>query len=94
MNGFWEGRSERAIVDVRVFNPFAPSNAASLLSACYKKHENIKKRAYGQRIRENEHASFTPVVMSVTGGLAHEVTHFYKHLASLLSRKWRMNIQL
>ena len=27
MNGFW-GRSERASVDVRVFNPFAPSNAA------------------------------------------------------------------
>ena len=85
---FGGGRSERAFVDVRVFNPFAPSNAASSLSACYKKHENIKKRAYGQRIREIEHASFTPVVMSTTGGLAHEATYFYKHLASLLSRKW------
>ena len=37
------GRSEHAFVDVHVFNPFAPSNAASSLSACYKKHENIKK---------------------------------------------------
>ena len=55
MNGFW-GRSERAFVDVRVLNPFAPSNAASSLSACYKKHENTKKRAYGQKIREIEHA--------------------------------------
>ena len=55
------GRSERAFVDVRVFNPFAPSNAVSSLFACYKQHENIKKRAYGQRIREIEH--FTPVVM-------------------------------
>ena len=82
------GRSERAFVDVRVFNPFAPSNAASSLSACYKKHENSKKRAYGQRIREIEHASFTPVVMSATGGLAHEATYFYKRLASLLSHKW------
>ena len=82
------GRSERAFVDVHVFNPFAPSNAASSLSACYKKHKNIKKRAYGQRIRENEHASFTPVVMSATGGLAHETTYFYIHLASLLPRKW------
>ena len=27
--------------------------------------------------------------MSATGGLAHEATYFYKHLASLLSRKWR-----
>ena len=82
------GRSERAFVDVRVFNPFAPSNAASSLSACYKKHENSKKRAYGQRILEIEHASFTPVVMSATGGLAHEATCFYKRLASLLSHKW------
>ena len=46
------------------------------------------RRAYGQRIQENEHASFTPVVMSATGGLVHEATYFYKHLASLLSRKW------
>ena len=82
------GRSERAFVDVRVFNPFAPSNAAISLSACYKKHENSKKRAYGQRIREIEHASFTPVVMSATGGLAHEATCFYKRLVSLLSHKW------
>ena len=88
------GRSERAFVDVCVFNPFAPSNAASSLSACYKKHENVKKRAYGQRIREIEHASFTPVVMSATGGLAHEETYFYKCLASLLSCKWGMNTQL
>ena len=50
--------------------------------------QNIKKRAYGQRIRENEHASFTPVVMLATGGLAYEATYFYKHLATLLSRKW------
>ena len=60
----------------------------SSLSATYKKHEDIKRRAYGQRIREVEHASFTPLVMSVTGGLAHEATIFYKHLASLLSTKW------
>ena len=26
--------------------------------------------------------------MSATGGLAHETTVFYKHLASLLSTKW------
>ena len=88
MNGFWGGRSERAFVDIRVFNPFAPSNNTSSLPTCYKKHENIKKRAYGQRIRENEHASFTPVVLSATGGLAHEATFFYKRLASLLSHKW------
>ena len=88
MNGVWGGRSECAFADVRVFNPFAPSNTTSSLSTCYKKHENIKKRAYGQHIREVEHASFTPVVMSATGGLAHEATFFYKCLTSLLAHKW------
>ena len=83
MNGFWGTRSERAFVDIRVFNPFALSNLNNSLPTCYIKHENIKKRAYGQRIRENEHASFTPVVLSETGGLAHEATFFYKRLASL-----------
>ena len=67
INGFW---SECAFVDVCIFNPFAPSYIASSLSACYKKHENTK-RDYGQRIQEIKHASFTPVVMSPTDGLAH-----------------------
>ena len=94
MNGFWEGSSQRAFVDIHVFNPFAPSNAISSLSACYKKHENSKKTAYGQMIREIEHASFTLVVISATNGLAHEAIYFYKRLASLLSHKWGMSIQL
>ncbi len=40
-----------------------------------------KKRAYEQRIREVEHSSFTPLVLSATGGLAREVNTFYKRLA-------------
>ena len=90
MNGFWGGRSERAFIDVHVFDPFAPSNMATSLPACYRKHKNImiKNRAYGQCIREIEHASFTPVILSATGGLAHEATFFYKRLASLLAQKW------
>ena len=35
-----------------------------------------------------ECTSFTSVVMSSTGGLAHEVTYFYKCLASHLANKW------
>ena len=87
MNGFWGERTERCFVDVRIFNPYAPSNAGSMTTA-YRRHENIKRRAYGQRIREVEHASFTPIVMSATGGLAPEATTFYRRLASLLASKW------
>ena len=74
-------------MDVRVFNPFAPSNVNSV-SAAYRHHENTKQRAYGQRIWEIELASFTPIVMPATGGLAPEASTFYKRLASLLALKW------
>ena len=72
---------------LRVLNPFASSNVNSV-SAAYRHHENTKWRAYGQRIREIELASFTPIVMSAAGGLAPEATTFYKRLASLLVSKW------
>jgi len=83
-NGFWGGRSERCFMDVRVFNPLAPSNSSSL-SSTFKKHECC---AYGQRICEVERSLLTPTVLSVTGGFAHEASVFYKGLACLLSTKW------
>ena len=68
---------------LRVFNPFAPSNRHSSLSASYRHHENLKKRHYEQRIREVEHSSFTPLVFATTGGLGPAATAFYKRLASM-----------
>ena len=35
-DNFWGSRFERAFFDVRVFNPFAPSNRSSSLSSCYR----------------------------------------------------------
>ena len=43
VNGFWGGRFERTFLDVRVFNPHAPSNRHP---RCYRKHELEKKRQY------------------------------------------------
>ena len=85
-NGFWGGRHERAFFDIRVFNPLAQSNNQQLTS-CYRKHENIKKRAYEQRVREVEHGHFTPVVLSLTGGMGPAATVCYKRLASMLAEK-------
>ena len=87
-NGLWGGRFERTYFDVRVFNPHAPSNRHSNLTACYRMHEKTKKRAYEQRILEVEHSSFTPLVMSLTGGLGQAATTTYKRLATLLAAKW------
>ena len=88
VSGLWGGRRERTLMDVRVFNPFAPSNRNTTLDRCYTKHEREKVRAYGQRVREVEHATFVPLVMSATGGLAKQATNFYKRLASLLADNW------
>lgn len=75
--------------DVRVFNPFAPSNRHSSLASTYRQHENIKKRHYEQRIREVEHSSFTPLVFSLSGGIGPAASAVYKRLASQLSGKWK-----
>ena len=88
-NGFWGGRYQRTYLDVRVFNPHAASNRQTSVATCYRKHEAIKKCSYEQRIREVEHSSFTPLVLSATGGTAVEATTFYKRLAVCLADKWK-----
>jgi len=85
--GFWGGRFERTFFDVRVFNPFAPSNQLPQLSATYRRHEREKRRHYEQRVLEVERSSFTPLVFSTSGGLGLAASTFYRRLASLLSEK-------
>ena len=36
-------------------------------TACYWKHEEIKRRVYEQRVSKVEHGSLTPLVLSLTG---------------------------
>ncbi len=72
---------QSAFFDVRVFNPYAP---------CYRnstQNELEKKRCYEERIREIEHGSFTPLVLSAAGGIGPAATIVYKRLASLISEK-------
>ncbi len=88
MSCFWGSRHEKTFCDVRVFNPHAPSNRGTTLTSVYQKHERQKKNAYEQRVLQIEHASFTPLVFSATGGLGNEANTFYKRLASLLASKW------
>ena len=87
--GYWNARQD-AFFDVRVFHPNAPSNRSRSLAAIYKKHEDEKKRAYGQRVLEIEHGVFTPLVLSTSGGMDRETQTFHKRLADLLSLKCDM----
>ena len=83
---FWSNGQD-AFFDVRVFYPNAPSNHSSTLQAAYKKHENSKKRQYGQRICEVEHGVFTPFVFTTTGGMGRECNIFYTRLVDLIVQK-------
>ena len=49
----------------------------------------MKKREYGDRIREIEHGTFTPLIFSTSGGLSKETTVAYKRMAELLAIKWK-----
>ena len=75
------------IFDIRVFHPNAQSYHHSSISSLYRRHELAKKREYGDRIREVENGSFTPLVFATTGGIGREATLFYKRLADQISEK-------
>ena len=86
VSDFWS-KGRDAFFDVRVFYPIAPSYRQKDLKAIYKQHEGEKKRSYGERVREVERASLTPLVFSSTGGMARERTIFFKRLADILAEK-------
>ena len=86
IRGFWQ-RGERAFADVRIFNPFAQTHLNQKLEKCFSNNEKEKKRAYGQRVIEVEHGSFTPLVFSSYGGHGRETDRFLSVLAEKLSTK-------
>ena len=51
-DGFWGGRFERTFFDVRVFNPYAPSNQTPTPSSCYRKHERENTNFEFERLSE------------------------------------------
>lgn len=84
--GFWNG-SQDAFVHVRVFYSNASTNFSNDLLSVYRRHEQVKNRMYGQRIRDVECGIFTPLVLSSTGGMGNEAKTFYKRLADMIARK-------
>ena len=49
----------------------------------YKKHENEKKRQYAERVMEIEQGTFTPLVLTTTGGMADECVRYHSRLRNL-----------
>ena len=84
--GLWSPL-DKAFLDIRVLHPNAASNENKSLAQMYYQHEQEKKRLYNQRVIQVEHATFTPIVMSTTGGMSSECNIFFKRLSYLLSIK-------
>ena len=49
--GFWNGAQD-AFFDVRVFHPNASSYRSMSLQGAFRRHEQAKRREYGERVRE------------------------------------------
>ena len=83
---FWTN-GQRAFFDVRVFNLFAQRHINSKVENCLKANENEKKRMYGERVRQSENGTFTPLVFAANGAMGVECIRFYQRLAELLADK-------
>ena len=87
-DNFWGNNRQRALFDIRVFNPHAPSYQNIPLAVCYRmKMNGRRKEHYEQRVRESEHGSFSPLVFSTTGGMGAIATVVYKRLATMIAKK-------
>ena len=84
--GLWQPLN-RAFLDIRVFNPHAPSNAMREISQMYSHHEKEKKRQYNARVIEVDKGTFTPVVFSCSGGASTETVRLMKVMAARLAKK-------
>ena len=86
---FWGHRYQRVFFYVRVFCPLSATNRSRSLMACYRANEEIKKRKYDQRIRKVEHASFSPLIFSTSGGFGPISSLFIKRLSHLHAEKFQ-----
>ena len=75
-NGFGGGNTERAMFDVRVFNPFAPSNKNTPPTRNTKEKSLWSEGMYVMLSSLLSH----PLVFSLTRGLGREATCVFKRL--------------
>ena len=85
-NGVW-GPFEKTFLDIRVMHPNAPSYRNKSISQVYATHEKEKKRSYNERVIQIEKGTFTPIVMSTSGGMGNEANRHHKRIATLIAAK-------
>ena len=70
-----------------VSHPTAESHMKKSVEQLYRDHEQLKKKKYGDRIRNVEKLSFTPLIFIMTGGMGPECTKMNKRLTEKLCNK-------
>ena len=85
-NGLWGGRFSRTFFDVKIFNPHAKS-CPKTISDAYKYHESVRTLKYQQRVLDDEHSSFVPLIFACTERAAPGSTKTVQKLAEKLSEK-------
>ena len=78
-------------LDIRIFNPIAPSYRNLAPNSIYKRLESEKKGKYGERVVEVEKGTFTPMVFSSLGGCGVEASRLIKRVAELMAEKQDVN---
>ena len=86
VRGF-RGNKRNAFFEFRVFNSFAKSYSLLKPAECYERFESTRSAEYEDRINKVDCGSFTPMVMSSSGGMGPRMTMALKHLAERLADK-------
>ncbi len=86
MLGFWS-RMRSAFFDFVGYNPYAKSYRDKTLEQNFRNLEQKKRREYEQRINEVEHADFSPMAYSITGGLGPQADIVTKRLSVRIAAK-------
>ena len=89
--GIWKNMRQ-SYFDVKVVSPYARSNEQKNTASLFTSAEKLKEREYKKRIRDVEHADFTPLVFSCTGGIASKSRLVLKRLAELMSERQNVHV--
>ena len=86
IRGFW-GNRQQAFFEFRVLYPFASSYLSAEPEALYTRFAKIRKAEYAERINRVDSGSFTPMIMSSSGGMGPEMSAAVKHMAMLIAER-------
>ena len=84
---------QRVFFDVRVFDLSAEKYRGLEIGKCFRRNEMEKKRHYNERVTAVKNGTFTPLVLSATGGMGRECKTFYTRLCQMLAEKQKVSTQ-